>query len=85
MGQQQRYNNGGTFNTMRDLQNLNNQLGGAFNSFMARSIGGNRSESQGGVQLNFTQPPNPNTIKAIESLNNDGEYAQDIEMLKKLS
>ena len=35
----------GMFNPLKDLQNLNNQLGGAFNSFMAKSIGGNRSGS----------------------------------------
>ena len=52
---------------------------------MARSIGGNRSNSQGGVTLNYTQPANMQTIQAIERLTKDGEYAQDIDMLKKLS
>ena len=52
---------------------------------MARSIGGNRSNSQGGITLNYTQPANMQTIQAIERLKHDGEFAQDVNMLKKLS
>ena len=70
MGQANRLN--GIFNPLRDLQNLNNQLGGAFNSFMTRSIGANRGGLQDGAAVSFTQPANAHTIRAIERLERDG-------------
>ena len=40
---------GAFFNPLREIQDLNSQLGGAFNSFMARSISGKRGGSSDGA------------------------------------
>mmetsp|Transcript_13362 Transcript_13362/g.16950 ORF Transcript_13362/g.16950 Transcript_13362/m.16950 type:complete len:137 (-) Transcript_13362:2667-3077(-) len=52
---------------------------------MARSLSGKRSGSQDSIALNLTQPASAHVLREIDKLENDGEFAQDIEMLKKLS
>ena len=52
---------------------------------MAKSIGGNRSGSCEGLELNFTQQANPNTIQMINKLDNEPEFKDDLNMLKKLA
>jgi len=52
---------------------------------MARSISGKRGTNNDGVALNLTQAPNTHVLREIDKLENDGEFAQDIDMLKKLS
>ena len=81
--QANRYN--GIFNPLKDIHNLNNQLGGAFNLFMTKSIGANRSGSCEGLEINFTQQANPNTIQMINNLDSEPEYKDDLDMLKKLA
>ena len=52
---------------------------------MAKSLGGNRLGSQDDYLPTFTQAPNMHLIKEIEGLEKDGEWAQEIDMLKKLT
>ena len=78
-------NNNRYANLLNPLHDLNNlHLGGALSSFVTKGFAGRSSTSDFSSQ-NFTQMANLQVLKIIESLVENDEYKDDIDLIKQLS